>query len=251
MQPAMSVTVNDPDVISAATMLMFMHLYFLSDPNADKREVVTVPFSEALIDPWADYIRALGGKIKTKSSVPGLVFKDGKIVSTTDDLETVYDHVVMAADIPGVRSILGNSTVDEYSHAAVSELVDRSHRMGIAPHYKVMRVWFQGRLNASRPDVLETPQHRPINLVARFDLLEKEFIEWAEENNGTVIEYHMYNIKNDWVQIRDPKEMWSKISPTAFEIYPELKDMPVLGFTIGQHDNFPSYAAKQEAYRYT
>jgi isorenieratene synthase len=53
----------------------------------------------------------------------------------------------------------------------------------------------------------------------------------------------------EWVKIKDPKVMWEKVSPTAYEIYPELKDMKILGYTMGQHENFPSYAAKQESFR--
>jgi hypothetical protein len=36
------------------------------------------------------------------------------------------------------------------------------------------------------------------------------------------------------------------VNPVAFEIYPELKDMNAIGFTLGEHENFPSYAFKQE-----
>jgi hypothetical protein len=54
----MSVTLNDPEVISAATMLTFMQLYFLSDPDADKREVSTSPFNIALINPVTFYINS-------------------------------------------------------------------------------------------------------------------------------------------------------------------------------------------------
>ncbi len=180
----MSVTLNEPKVISAATMLTFMHLYFLSDPDADKREIVTSPFNVAIIEPWADYITSKGGQIIRNSPIEGLVFKEGKVVSTTDEPDKIYDHFVLAADIPGVRSILSKSKSDPYTQTALNNLLGRANQIQLAPHYKVMRVWFQGRLNDSRPDILETPQHRPINLIARFDLLEKEFADWCDENNG-------------------------------------------------------------------
>lgn len=224
----------------------------MSDPRADRREVATVPYNIAFLNPWAEHIEKHGGRVITKAPIQGLVFKEGRVVSTTDEPNVKYDHFVMAADIPGVRKILANSTSDEFTQAAVDALKDRANRIQIAPPYKVMRVWFQGRLNSSRPDILETPQHRPLNLIARYDLLEDEYMEWAEANNGTVIEFHMYNIQESWSSESDPKKIWEQhVSPTAFEIYPELKDMPTLGFTLGQHENFPSYAAKQESFRPT
>ena len=39
MAPSLSVTVNERQVLSAAEMLMYQHMYFLSHPSADRREV--------------------------------------------------------------------------------------------------------------------------------------------------------------------------------------------------------------------
>ena len=182
----MFVTVNDPQVISAATMLTFMHLYFLSDARADKREIVTAPFNLAIINPWIEHLQSHGAKILVKSPVSGLKFERGRIVSCLDD-PTEYDHYILSTDIPGARRILKGSRFDEFTNESVQKLNDTANLMGVAPPYKVMRVWFNGRLNANRPNILETPQHRPFNLIARYDLLEDEFIEWAESNNGTIV----------------------------------------------------------------
>jgi uncharacterized protein with NAD-binding domain and iron-sulfur cluster len=60
------------------------------------------------------------------------------------------------------------------------------------------------------------------------------------------VEFHLYDIKKEWVHIHDPKKLWELVNPVAFGIYPELKDMTAIGFTLGEHENFPSYALKQE-----
>lgn len=39
LAPPLSVTLNERTGISAAEMLMYMHVYFLADPDADHREV--------------------------------------------------------------------------------------------------------------------------------------------------------------------------------------------------------------------
>jgi isorenieratene synthase len=138
---------------------------------------------------------------------------------------------------------------DEKSFNVVKTLYSSAKTIGLAPPYKVMRVFFKGQLNDSRPDILETPQHRPFNLIARYDLLEDEFQKLRQEKNVTCIEFHMYTIKKEWVGISDPLLLWKLASPVAFEIYPELEQMETVGFTLGEHYNFPSYAKGLESVR--
>ena len=52
MEPAASVTLNRVDQVSAAEMIQMMHLYFMSDPKAMRREVTTTDHGTAVIDPW-------------------------------------------------------------------------------------------------------------------------------------------------------------------------------------------------------
>lgn len=59
--------------------------------------------------------------------------------------------------------------------------------MRIAPDYKVIRIWFDKQLNSSNPDILETPDYTPINLIAQYHLLEKEYTVWANKTGGSGI----------------------------------------------------------------
>ena len=54
LQPALSVTLNERETFSAAEMLTFIQLYFLSDSNADKRETIKSNFYDGLLKPWID-----------------------------------------------------------------------------------------------------------------------------------------------------------------------------------------------------
>jgi hypothetical protein len=79
-------------------------------------------------------------------------------------------------------------------------------KMKIAPDYKVLRVWFDKQMNSSSPDILETPDYTPINLIgfyltqkliylailtlklkkiAQYHLLEEEFKLWANKTGGS------------------------------------------------------------------
>ena len=56
MQPALSVTLNEQESFSAAEMLTFMQIYFLSDSESDEREVTNVNFYDAVLKPWITHL---------------------------------------------------------------------------------------------------------------------------------------------------------------------------------------------------
>lgn len=56
MAPALSITLNDRDIYSAAEMLTLMQIYFLTNAQADEREVVTGNFYQSVVKPWTDYL---------------------------------------------------------------------------------------------------------------------------------------------------------------------------------------------------
>ena len=62
MQPALSITLNEREVFSAAEMLSFMQIYFLTDSRSDTREVPIVNFYQALLKPWIDHLEKNNAK---------------------------------------------------------------------------------------------------------------------------------------------------------------------------------------------
>ncbi len=54
LQPALSVTLNEKETFSAAEMLTFLQLYFLTSPDADNREVAKFNYYDAILKPWTE-----------------------------------------------------------------------------------------------------------------------------------------------------------------------------------------------------
>jgi hypothetical protein len=115
-----------------------------------------------------------------------------KVYGTVDENgedETVYDHVILAADLAPVQSIFKN-TYDSYkSHANIVNSLDICNnnyfdKMKISPDYRVFRGWFDKQPIMNKP-VLETPEHKPINMIAQYHLLEEEYSSWANETGGS------------------------------------------------------------------
>jgi isorenieratene synthase len=108
---------------------------------------------------------------------------------------------------------------------------------------KVLRVWFDKQLNASAPDILETPDFFPVNLIAQYNLLEDEYKIWAQKTGGSVLEFHCYT----WSKYFDPQvpdsQVWPLIAPTIRKIYPEIfnRQFQVLAYHVNSYRNFASF----------
>ena len=171
----------------------------------------------------------------------------GSVDANGDD-KTVYDWVVMASEVGAVKKIFAN-TLDYYKKVpnvsnVVSDCMKKSlDPMKIAPDYKVIRVWFDKQLNSSAPNILETPDFAPVNLVAQYHLLEQEFIDWSNKTGGSVVEFHCYTWSAHFNKNASDSEVWGLISPTVKEIYPEIFDrnFQVLAYHVNSFQNFASF----------
>jgi len=241
--PTLSVTLNEREVMSAAEMLMYQQLYFLSDPSADEREVATEDYHTAVFGPWVQHLTELGVNISLNDPVGSLALslKDGVV----DETGTHWDDVIVATDMKGVQRIM-NSTQAEDAQNGLDELRAAVNNIPIAPPYKVVRVWFDKQLveacstAAGCPDIMETPDFSPVNLIAQYHLLERQSAEWANKTGGSIIEFHCYT----WTLGDLPdREVWEAILPTVTEVYPEIgqQGWKALAVHVNSYQNFPSF----------
>jgi len=241
LQPAAHVTLNRESTLSAAEMILYQHLYFISQPFAFDREITTVDHGTAVIDPWIGRLRELGAVCETNSPVPGLDVAGDRVVGSVDDT-AAYDWVVLACDVPGAKAVLGGSIGRDAAAAdAIARVTARVAPQHVAPPYRILRVWFDRQPDAARPDVIETPQHQPVALICQFHQLEDESRRWAAQTGGSVIEFHLYAIDEDLAAVPDD-QLWQRIAPTVFEVVPELRPATVVGSTVGNYRNFTSFA---------
>ena len=112
-----------------------------------------------------------------------------------------------------------------------------------------MRIWYDQQVNNSAPVILETPQFSPINAVVQFNLLEKEYIEWANQTGGSVLEYHCYTWSYD-PNVPD-SEVLELIKPAIKLIYPEIieKNFKILAYHVNSYQNFASFEYGLNLYR--
>lgn len=241
--PAASVTLNDPKLLSAAEMAHMMHLYFTGQPRAMNRRMSKIDHENAIIGPLVNRLKNLGVQFRYANPVPGLVIENQLVNKTTDSNE-YFDWVILASHIPGSKKILANSqTGDDYSARTLTEVSKQFAQLKVAPHYKILRVWFDKKPNKTRPDVIECPEHPPINLIGQFHLLEQECKEWSERTGGSIIEFHLYNIPG-WEAL-DEEQVWKQIKSIFYELMPEMSTAQVIDFSMGSYSDFTSFEVGQ------
>ncbi|NRA64160.1 MAG: FAD-dependent oxidoreductase [Pseudobacteriovorax sp.] len=246
MEPAASVTLNDIEKISAAEMLMYMHLFFIGDPDAFNRKVATVDHGTAVINPMANAIRMEGGEISLSSPVSTMeITASGSVVTLDDQRE--YDYLVLASDIPGLRKILPNMRVQgERLQDSLNSAVSHLSQLKLAPPYHVLRVWLDKSVDSNRPfyeSVIETPESKPMNLICDFAALEMESQAWCEENEGAILELHLYNTP-EFIEL-SKEDIWEQTKDLAFKAYPEVAGANLLDASLGRFDNFTSVETGQ------
>jgi isorenieratene synthase len=246
-EPGASVTINDPKTISAAELIMWTHYFFIGHPKAMWREIAIEDHWNALLKHWQARLEEKNTKIQTGKPVTGLRFKNGMVVGEVGS-EEIFDFVVLASDVISNKKIIRNSVAeDEVSAASLNKLKEKFAQLKIAPAYRILRVWFDKKTNPDRPDVIETPQFRPLHLLAQFHLLEGESKAWSEKTGGSVIEFHFY--ADPEIAGLSEEQVWEKVKPIILQVLPELKDAKVLDTVIGTYHNFTSYDVGQGTIR--
>lgn len=257
MRPAASVTLNDPDRLSAAEMINFQHIYFIGHPKAFHRKVTKTDHDTAVIAPWAAKLRELGARIETSARVQGLVLAGGKVTGVVGEsgAAEAFDEVILALDVPGLHRVLqGSRAQDSESKNRLLTMQSRIQQLRIAPQYSVLRVWFDKPTSSKRSfieSVVESSQYRPINLLAIMSMLEDESRNWASRTGGSIVEFHLYNTPE--FSGLEPGVIWSRIQKTAFELLPELAEQNAraIDFSLGQFKNFTSLEVGQATIRPT
>lgn len=256
MKPAASVTLNTPENLSASEMLMYMHFYFIGHPKAFQRRVTTTDHGTAVIDPWARRIEELGGVIEISSPVDSLRFSGDRCIGTNDS-DIDYDHVVVATDVPGIKKIMPASySNDRFTQSAIERLNDKFSGLEVAPKYHVLRIWLDKPLSSKlTPEqaVIECSDHKPINLMAIFEMLEDESREWAERTGGSILELHLYDTPE--FGSLTPEQIWEEVRAEVIgafaqtEAYDLIQEATPLDYSLGRFENFTSFAPGQAAFK--
>jgi len=218
-----------PHELSAAELATMFHIYFLGSSEGLVFDVANDNFDVALWNPLRTYLEAQGVRFHTGVSVTGV--DPGFTVHCDSGPPLTADGVVLAADVAGLRSIVGNSPGlgDETWRAAASGL-------GTAPPFLVYRIWLDRPVAADRPAFLGTGGLPPVDNVSVLERYETHAADWARRTGGSVVELHSYAVTDTSDEL--PRQLLARLH----EIFPETAAARIVGERQLMRQDCPRFA---------
>lgn len=197
----LTVSINRMTSISAAQVLQLMWVFFLCRPDAMRRMVPTDNHYVSIFMPFIDHLERLGVNIHTNQPVASLTLDEGKVtgLKLVNGTGVNCDYLVMATDVKGAQTILQQTKTAQSQVSQLQPVIDRVAKIKIAPPYIVARAYFlQKPNNPDLPDVVETPENQPVDLVFQPHKIEKQEAKWVKEalpgEDRWILEVHAYDL---------------------------------------------------------
>ena len=280
IKTVLTVSLNRTEDISAAQALHLMWTFFIRKPDAMLRVVPTDNHYTSIMLPFRKHLESLGVKIHLGYRVNNLRLENNLVTGLdfTDQTTADLDYLVMATDIRGTKEIFTRTQgANPETTANLDRVRSVVNKLRTAPPYVVARAYLLGKPeNPDRPDVVETPENQPVDLVFQAHKTEKSDTTWVKAapagEDRWVIEVHAYdlgptlaakydslkekvrNCSDDelWLlilQLSD-EELWAAIKEKLRDIdgLSQLADAPPVpdsGLQIGRYFNFTGFQVGQ------
>lgn len=232
---------NPGEDMSAAELLMMFHFYFAGNPEGLIFDVAAQPFSTAIWKPLEDYLAKLKVDVRTHCSASRVskgstsrwaVAVEGELLAA--------DHVVLAANIPALQSIV----------AASPDLDDQSFRksidsLALTNPFTVWRLWLDKAANADRKPFAGTTGIGSLDNISLYHLFEDESREWVARNGGAVVELHAYGVPFDAVE----QDIREDLMQAFTRFYPEFSGANILDERFLMRGDCPGFAPGSDASR--
>lgn len=149
--------------------------------------------------------------------------------------ETVQaDYYVFATDVPGVKHLftLVNGEVNPQVRSQVEKLV-------VADPFAVCRFWFDRDFEWQHSDFASLSGYRLTDSITLYHRIQDQFIQWAAQTGGSVIELHAYCYKEK--EFPTQEALLTTFEQELYEIVPDLKQATLLHRELVNQKNFSGY----------
>ncbi|USX54846.1 FAD-dependent oxidoreductase [Lentzea sp. HUAS12] len=224
-----------PTRMSAAELAVMFHIYFLGSSEGLLFDVAADPFPHGLWEPLRRHLTSLGTTVCTgvevKSVLPG---QEKRYSVTIGEGAIEADAVVLAADVRGLRSLVGESP-------ALGDTAwrDTIGKLETAPRFLVSRYWLDTPVDADRPGFLGTGGHDLLDNISVLNHYEHEARAWAARTGGSVVELHGYALPSDVDEQSARARLWQQLT----EVYPETKQAGVVDERHELREDCPLFPA--------
>jgi isorenieratene synthase len=164
-----------------------------------------------------------------------LLLKPLEVDSSSTAEEVISaDHYVLATDVPGIKTLFRLSDGD-----VPPSLSHQISRLAIADPFAVVRFWFDRDFPWEHSDFTSLSGYRLTDSITLYHRIQDEYIRWARETGGSVVELHAYCYKE--ADFPDQDALMRAFTEELFSIVPELREGRILHSEIVNQKNFSGY----------
>jgi len=231
---------SDEADLSTADVLRAFHFYYLSHDHGLLYDYPAGDYETTLLAPIRAHLEANGVEIRLSSPVSEIERGEGKRFRIERE---EYDWVVLAADIPGMQSILENSA---WLREVNADFVGNMQALRTSNGYAVWRIWVDRDVRAGLPTFINVDRKRVLDSVTLYHRVTDEASAWVEINGGAVLELHSYALPRD---LNDDEEIRRVFMEELHHYFPELEGLVVSDEVLQVRRDFPAFAPGQQALR--
>ncbi len=144
------------------------------------------------------------------------------------------DYFVIAADIPGVQTILSRSRGD-----VNPELQTQIAALQVADPFAVARFWFDRDFDWPHSDFTSLSGYRLTDSITLYHRIQDDYKAWAAETGGSVVELHAYCYKE--AEFPTQLDVLSTFESELYEIVPPLAAAKLLHRELVNQKNFAGF----------
>jgi isorenieratene synthase len=231
---------SDEHDLSTADVLRAFHFYYLSHDHGLMYDYPTGDYETTLLGPIRAHLESHGVELRLGSPVRSIERGKSKRFQFGDD---EYDWVVIAADIPGMQSIVeGSPWLSETNPEFVADM----QALRTSHGYAVWRLWIDRDVRAGLPTFINVDRKRVLDSVTLYHRITEEARTWAATHDGAVLELHSYALPRD---IGDEAEVRRVFLEELEYYFPELGGLTVFSEALQIRHDFPAFAPGQRVHR--
>ena len=144
------------------------------------------------------------------------------------------DYYVIATDVPGVKQLF-SLTVGEVE----SRIREQIEQLAIADPFAVARFWFDQDFPWQYSDFTSLSGYRLTDSITLYHHIQRQFIDWAAQTGGSVVELHAYGYKEQ--QFPTQESLLATFTEELYEIVPSLRQATLIHQELVNQKNFSGY----------
>lgn len=217
-----------PHEFAAGELVAMFHTYFIGSAEGLVFDVPSDDYDTSLWAPLGRHLAELGVTVRCGAAVDALEVSEDRVSVRVGQEVLSADAAVLATDPRSARGLVAGLS-DRTGSDRATEWQAAVAGTRNAPPFAVLRLWYDGLVDAGRPAFVGTSGYGPVDNVSVLERFEAGAARWSDQHGGSVVEVHAYACNED-VRPGSPaaEALATQMEHELQRIFPECADLTVV-----------------------